>query len=95
MASDLPLCCLDGRQPRLTRWVADNQLPDESDGAIDTALRLARVLGTDERFWINLQADYDIAVELDEHRQRRTGKHSCANSRLIGGLGGAMTTNAQ
>jgi addiction module HigA family antidote len=26
----------------------------------DTAVRLARVLGTSERFWLGLQADYDL-----------------------------------
>jgi addiction module HigA family antidote len=31
----------------------------------DTALRLARYLGTSERFWINLQARYDPEVEKD------------------------------
>jgi addiction module HigA family antidote len=31
----------------------------------DTALRLARYFGTSERFWINLQARYDLKVEKD------------------------------
>ena len=31
----------------------------------DTALRLARYFGTSERFWINLQAGYDLEVEKD------------------------------
>ena len=31
----------------------------------ETALRLSRALGVDDRFWINLQADYDIEVERD------------------------------
>ncbi len=26
----------------------------------DTAMRLARALGTSERFWLGLQADYDL-----------------------------------
>ncbi|HEV8275582.1 MAG TPA: hypothetical protein VGQ26_07775 [Streptosporangiaceae bacterium] len=29
------------------------------------ALRLARFSGTSERFWINLQARYDLEVEKD------------------------------
>ena len=29
----------------------------------DTALRLARYFGTSERFWLNLQARYDLDVE--------------------------------
>lgn len=31
----------------------------------DTALRLARFFGTSERFWMNLQARYDLEVERD------------------------------
>jgi addiction module HigA family antidote len=31
----------------------------------DTALRLARCFGTSERFWLNLQAAYDLDVERD------------------------------
>lgn len=31
----------------------------------DTALRLSAALGVDERFWINIQTDYDLEVERD------------------------------
>ena len=31
----------------------------------DTALRLARYFGTTDRFWLNLQARYDVEVERD------------------------------
>lgn len=31
----------------------------------DTALRLSRYLGTSERFWLNLQARYELEVEKD------------------------------
>ena len=31
----------------------------------DTALRLGRYFGTSERFWLNLQAHYDLEVEKD------------------------------
>jgi addiction module HigA family antidote len=31
----------------------------------DTALRLARYFGTSDRFWLNLQARYDLEVERD------------------------------
>lgn len=31
----------------------------------DTALRLARYFGTSERFWLNLQARYDLEMEKD------------------------------
>lgn len=34
---------------------------------IETALRLSRALGVDDRFWINVQADYDLEVERDLH----------------------------
>jgi len=35
----------------------------------DTAVRLAAVLGTSERFWLGLQADYDL-----EEARRTIGK---------------------
>jgi antitoxin HigA-1 len=31
----------------------------------DTALRLSRFFGTSERFWLNLQAQYDLEIEKD------------------------------
>jgi len=31
----------------------------------DTALRLSRYFGTTERFWLNLQTQYDIEIEKD------------------------------
>ena len=31
----------------------------------DTALRFARHFGTSERFWLNLQARYDLEIEKD------------------------------
>lgn len=31
----------------------------------DMALRLARYFGTSERFWLNLQARYDLEIEKD------------------------------
>jgi len=34
----------------------------------DTALRLSRALGTSDRFWMNLQTRYDLAVQLARHR---------------------------
>ena len=33
----------------------------------DTALRLARYFGTSERFWMNLQARYDLEIERERH----------------------------
>ncbi len=32
----------------------------------DTALRLARYFGTSERFWLNVQARYDLELERDK-----------------------------
>jgi len=32
----------------------------------DTALRLSRFFGVSERFWLNLQARYDLEVEKDK-----------------------------
>lgn len=34
---------------------------------IETALRLSKALGVDDRFWINIQADYDLEIERDRH----------------------------
>ena len=36
----------------------------------DTALRLARYFGTTERFWLNLQARFDLEVQRDLLGQR-------------------------
>jgi addiction module HigA family antidote len=40
--------------------------------AADTALRLARYLGTSDRFWLNLQTRYDLDVERDRLGDRLT-----------------------
>ena len=36
----------------------------------DTAIRLARYFGTSERFWLNLQAQYDLEVGREKLRSR-------------------------
>lgn len=36
----------------------------------DTALRLSRFFGMSERFWLNLQARYDLEVEKDRLKDR-------------------------
>jgi len=36
----------------------------------DTALRLSRYFGLSERFWINLQARYDLEIEKDRLSER-------------------------
>ena len=33
--------------------------------SVDTALRLARYFGTSERFWLNLQARFDLEQQRD------------------------------
>jgi len=39
----------------------------------DTALRLSRYFGMSERFWLNLQTNYDLEIEKD-HLQDRLDK---------------------
>jgi antitoxin HigA-1 len=41
-------------------------VPGQRRISADTALRLARYFGTSERFWMNLQARYDLEVEKDK-----------------------------
>jgi len=36
----------------------------------DTALRLSRYFGLSERFWLNLQARYDLEIEKDRLKGR-------------------------
>jgi len=36
----------------------------------DTALRLSRYFGLSERFWINMQARYDLEIEKDRLQDR-------------------------
>jgi addiction module HigA family antidote len=36
----------------------------------DTALRLSRYFNLSERFWLNLQARYDLEVEKDKFKRR-------------------------
>jgi addiction module HigA family antidote len=35
----------------------------------DTGLRLSRALGLSERYWINIQTDYDIEAEHELHEE--------------------------
>lgn len=43
--------------------------------SVDTALRLARYFGTSERFWLNLQSQYDLDVERDRIAPDRARDH--------------------
>jgi addiction module HigA family antidote len=36
----------------------------------DTALRLSRYFGNSPEFWMGLQVDYDLDVEMDRHAAR-------------------------
>lgn len=42
---------------------------EETAVSADTALRLARLFGTSPRFWLNLQADYDLRVAAKAARK--------------------------
>ena len=48
----------------------------------DTALRLARFFGTSERFWLNLQATYDLNVERDRIAENARSNSSFGTSFL-------------
>ena len=48
-----------------------NEIVHGSRGmSADTALRLARYLGTSERFWLNLQVQFDLDRETDRSGDR-------------------------
>jgi antitoxin HigA-1 len=51
--------------------VPGNRLSDivrqRRDVSADTAIRLGRYFGTDPRFWLNLQAAYDLSKAEREH----------------------------
>ena len=50
----------------------------------DTALRLARYFGTSERFWLNLQARYDLEVEKDRLGARLLSEVSVLDAKPVG-----------
>lgn len=59
--------------------------------SVNTALRLARYFGTSERFWLNLQARYDLELEKDRlgsRLQREVKARADNNARTAGGLKG-------
>ncbi|MCP4358127.1 MAG: HigA family addiction module antidote protein [Chloroflexi bacterium] len=48
-----------------------NEIVHEKRGiSADTALRLSRYFGLSERFWMNLQARYDLETEKDRLKGR-------------------------
>lgn len=50
----------------------------ERDVSADTAIRLGRYFGTDPRFWLNLQAAYDLSKAEKENNYARIRKRSAA-----------------
>jgi addiction module HigA family antidote len=56
-------------QYRLARDISEIVLGKRSISA-DTALRLSRFFGLSERFWMNLQARFDLEKEKDGLRGR-------------------------
>lgn len=50
----------------------------ERDVTADTAIRLGRYFRTDPRFWLNLQAAYDISRAQAEHDYSRVSPRSAA-----------------
>jgi len=50
----------------------------ERDVSADTAIRLGRYFGTDPRFWLNLQAAYDLSVAETGNDYSAIAPHSAA-----------------
>lgn len=50
----------------------------ERDVSADTAIRLGRYFGTDPRFWLNLQAAYDLSRAESENNYTRIRKRPAA-----------------
>ncbi len=50
----------------------------ERDVSADTAIRLARYFGTDPRFWLNLQAAYDLSKAEKENNYTGIRKRPAA-----------------
>ncbi len=51
----------------------------ERDVSADTAIRLGRYFGTDPRFWLNLQAAYDLSVAESGNDYSKIGRRSSAS----------------
>lgn len=48
------------------------------DVTADTAIRLGRYFGTDPRFWMNLQAAYDLSKAEKTHSYKKIVPHRAA-----------------
>lgn len=50
----------------------------ERDVSADTAIRLGRYFGTDPRFWLNLQAAYDLSKAEQKNDYSKISKRKAA-----------------
>jgi addiction module HigA family antidote len=50
----------------------------ERDVTAETAIRLGRYFGTDPRFWLNLQAAYDLSKADKAHSYRKIAPRTAA-----------------
>jgi antitoxin HigA-1 len=50
----------------------------ERDVSADTAIRLGRYFKTDPRFWLNLQAGYDLSIAESGNDYSKIGPRSAA-----------------
>jgi addiction module HigA family antidote len=48
------------------------------DVSADTAIRLGRYFGTDPRFWLNLQAAYDLSKAEKAHSYKKIVRRTAA-----------------
>jgi addiction module HigA family antidote len=74
VASELAARGLSAHRAALMMRIPPNRLALIIGGrrgiSADTALRLARLFGTSARFWMNLQAQHDLAVAEQTHGAR-------------------------
>src|SRR3546814_5013233 len=62
-----------GVPPRRINEIVLGKRGITADTAVRMALALALALGTSERFWLGLQADYDLE---ETHRELRSEEHT-------------------
>src|SRR5215471_9534738 len=76
LADELQARGLSANALALALRVPTNRLSEIVRGrrtvSAETALRLARYFGTSAAFWVNLQAQHDLAVATREHGARIT-----------------------
>jgi addiction module HigA family antidote len=80
--AELAARCLSAHRAALKMRMPPNRLALIINGrrgvTADTALRLARLFGTGPLFWVNLQAQYDLAVAERDHGARITAEVEAA-----------------